>query len=172
MVTNLPDRGLVVRGRYEQALGRRDLEAQHRWRVEVREENQDVVVLVMALEVVDEAGTPRSLLLQPLHLFLAAVGVMEDPVRVLVERLEVARLRVGETPHGDAADAIGALGVLVFPRRVLARARREHVHLMPLGEVLGDQAAVVLGSAEDLRAVALNDESNTHEGQAANGAST
>ena len=43
---------------------------------------------------------------------------------------------------------------------------------MPLGEVLGDQAAVVLGSAEDLRAVALNDESNAHGGQAANGAST
>ena len=65
---------------------------------------------------------------------------------------------VREPPHGDAAHAVGALGILVLPGDVVARARREHVDLVALGQPLGDEPAVVLGSAEDLGAVALDDE--------------
>ena len=87
---------------------------------------------------------------------------MEDPVRVLVERLDVARARVGEAPHRHAAQPVGAFGVLVLPGDVVARAGRQHVDLVPLGQPLGDQPAVVLGAAEDLGAVALNDEGDSH----------
>ena len=40
---------------HEQALGRRDAHAQHRRRVEIGEEDQDVVLLVVPLEIVDAA---------------------------------------------------------------------------------------------------------------------
>ena len=57
--------------------------------------------------------------------------------------------------------AVGAFRVLVLPGDVVARARRQHVHLVVIGQPLGDQPAVVLGSAEDLGAVALDDECNS-----------
>ena len=77
-----PDRRLVVRGRHEDAARRRDLEAEHRRRVEIGEEDQHVVLLVMPPQVVDERRAPRPLLLQPLHLVGAAVRVVVDPVGV------------------------------------------------------------------------------------------
>ena len=67
------NRRLVVRGRHEDAARGRDLEAEHGRRVEIREEDEDVVLLVLAAQVLDQAGAPRSLLLQPLHLVGAAV---------------------------------------------------------------------------------------------------
>src|SRR5204863_7587188 len=68
----------------------------------------------------------------------------------------------GEAPHRHAADAVGPFRVLVLPRDVVARARRQHFDLVLLGEPLGDKAAVVLGSAEDFRAVTLDDEGESH----------
>ena len=118
---------------------------------------------MMPAQVVDQRGTPGPLLLQPLHLVGAAVRVVEDPFRVLVERREIARPRVREAPHRDPAHAIGSFRVLVLPRDVVARAGGQHLDLVLLGEPLGDEAAVVLGSAEDLGAVALDDESEFHE---------
>ena len=67
------------------------LDAQHGRRVEIGEEYQDVVLLMIALEVLDERRAPRALLPQPLHLVFAGVGVVEDPFGVAVEGLDVAR---------------------------------------------------------------------------------
>ena len=50
-----------------------DLEAEHRRCVEIGEEDQDVVLLVVAAQVVDERRAPRPLLLQPLHLVVRGV---------------------------------------------------------------------------------------------------
>ena len=152
-----------MRGRDEDAARRRDLEAEHRRRVEIREEDQDVVLLVVPPQVLDERRAPRPLLLQPLHLVGAAVRVVVDPLGVRVERVDVARARVREAPHGDAADAVGAFRVLVLPRDVVARAGRQHLDVVLRGEALGDEAAEMLGSAEDFRAVALDDEGEFHE---------
>jgi hypothetical protein len=153
------DRRLVVRGRYEDALSGIDLQPEDRRRIQVREEQQHVVFLLVAPQVLDEPRTPRALLLQPLHLVVAAVRVVIDPVRVLVERVEVARRGVGEPADGHAADPVGPLGVLVLPRLVVARARREDLDLVLCGEALGHEPAQVLGSAENLGAVPLDDDS-------------
>ena len=59
-----------------------NFEAKHGRRVEIGEEDQDVVLLMVPPEMVDEPGTPGSLLLQPLHFVGAAVRVVENPVRV------------------------------------------------------------------------------------------
>jgi len=157
------DRRLVVRRRDEQALGRRDLHPEHGRGVEIREEDQYVVVLVVALEVLDEAGCPGALLFQPLEFVLRRVAILEDPVGIGVELFEVARARAGKPAHGDAANAIGALGILVLPADVVARTRREHFHLMPRCQALGDQPAVVLRAAENLCAVPLNDKGDFHK---------
>ena len=88
--------------------------------------------------------------------------VVEDPVGVAVERVDVARVRVREAPHGDAVDALAAFGILVRPRDVVARAGRQHLDVVVSGHPLGDQPAVVLGAAENLQAVSLDDEGNSH----------
>jgi hypothetical protein len=67
-----------------------------------------------------------------------------------------------EPPHGDAADPIGAFRILVLPGDVVARTGREDVHVVAERHPFGDETAVVLGSAENLRAVALDDERNPH----------
>ena len=71
--------------------------------------------------------------------------------------------RVGEAADRDAADAVGAFGILVLPGDVVARAGRQHFDVVLRGEPLGDEPAEVLGSAEDLGAVALDDEGDFHE---------
>ena len=151
-----------MRGRHEDAARRIDLQAEHGRRVEVGEEDQRVVLAVIAVEVFDQRRTPRSLLLEPRHLVVARVRIVEDPVGILVERGDVARVRVLESPHRDAADAVVPLGILVLPRNVVARARRQHLDVVLGGEPLGDQPAVILRPAENLGAVALNDEGNLH----------
>ena len=49
------DGWFVVRGRHEQALPRRHADSEHGGRVEVREEDQDVVLMVLALQVLDQS---------------------------------------------------------------------------------------------------------------------
>ena len=70
-------------------------------------------------------------------------------VRALAKRRTV-------TPRTRSAPS----GVLVLPGDVVLRAGRQHLDLVLRREPLGDQPAVVLGSAEDLGAVALDDECN------------
>src|SRR6266542_3024797 len=79
------DRRLVVRRWHEDALLRRDLRAEDGRRIEVREEDQDIVLLVVPLQVLEQRRTPRALLPQPLELVLARVRVVEDPCGVTVE---------------------------------------------------------------------------------------
>ena len=71
------DRRLVVRRRHEDGLVRRDLDAEHGRRVEIGEEHQDVVLLVAALEVLDERRAPRPLLPQPLQLVLGVWALLK-----------------------------------------------------------------------------------------------
>src|SRR5262249_10002190 len=158
-----PERRLVVRCRHDDAAGGHHLETGHGRRVKIGEEDENVVLLMMAAQVLVERGAPRALLLEPFHLVGAVVGVVVDPVRVLVERRQVAGAGVGEAAHVDAADAVGALGVLVLPRHVVARARREHVDLVLRGQPLGDESAEMLRAAEDLGAVALDHKGELHD---------
>ena len=71
------DRRLVVRRRDEDASAGIDLQAEHRRRVEIVVEDERLVLLVMALQVFDQAGRPRPLPLQPLHLVGGVVRIAE-----------------------------------------------------------------------------------------------
>src|SRR5262249_17366688 len=63
----------------------------------------------------------------------------------------------------DAVQLRSAFGELVFPARIVLRARREHAHVMTRGgEVLGDVARVLLGAAENFFTVARHHERELH----------
>ena len=153
-----PDGRLVVRGRNQHTAPWRDLETEHRGRVQVGEENQDVVLLLLLPEVLDQAGTPRSLLFEPLHLVGVRVRIVVNPVGVLVERVDVARPCVREAADCHAAHAVGAFRIVVLPRHVVLRAGRQDVDVVRGGQTLGEQPAEMLGAAQHLGSVSLDDE--------------
>ncbi len=140
-----------------------DIHAQHRRRVEIGEEDHRVVLAMVPVEVLEQRRRPRALLLQPRHLVFARMRIIEDPVRILVETVDVAGARILEAPHRDAADPIVALGILVLPGHVVARAGGQHFDVVLGREPLGNQPAVILGAAENFGAVSLDDERNLHD---------
>src|ERR671913_2601462 len=118
---------------------------------------------MVAVQVLEQCRGPGPLLLQPRHLVLARVRVVENPLRILVEAGDVARARVLEAPHRHAADAIVALWILVLPSHIVTRAGGQHFDVVLGGEPLGNQPAMILGAAEDFGAVPLDDERNLHD---------
>jgi len=114
-----------VRGRHQQALRRRDLQAEHGRGVQIGEEHEDVVLLVVPPEIVEQRRRPGPLLLQPLDLVAAGVGVVVDPVRVGVECADVAGPCVREPADRDAPDAVGPfdLGMLAARTGFIAKHR-------------------------------------------------
>src|SRR5262249_40282613 len=84
--------------------------------------------------------------------------------REVVEALGRARPRDREPPHLQAGHRGFARRVDVLPAQVIHRAGGEHLHLVPLREVLGDPARVQLRPADDLLAEALDDEAHPHRG--------
>ena len=78
------------------------------------------------------------------------MAVLEHPIGVFVELRKIARLRAREPAHRHPADTVGALGVFVLPGGVIARARGQDIDLMPLGQPLGDEPAVVFRTTENL----------------------
>ena len=58
--------------------------------VEIGEEDENVVLLLVAFEVLEQRRAPGALLPQPLDLVVAGVLAREDPLRVAVEGVDVA----------------------------------------------------------------------------------
>src|SRR5436190_8278352 len=99
---------------------------------------------MVTLEIFEQAGRPRPELLHPFDFVVTCMPVREDPLGVTSELARVAHARRRETSDRDATGAIGALGIFVLPRRVVLRARREHVDLMMFRQLFGDQPALIL----------------------------
>ena len=66
---------------------------------------------------------------------------------------------------GHAANPVVSFRILVLPGDVIARARRQHLDVVALHEVLGEQPARILGPTENLGPVALDDERELQWGQ-------
>src|SRR4051812_22870392 len=151
---------LVMRGGHQDGFVGRDPRPQHRWSVEVGEEDQHVVLILVAFDVLEQRWAPGPLLLEPLDFLVARVRVVEDPLGVAVERVNVSGARVGKTTDRDAAHAIRSFRVVVLPGDVVLRAGGQHFDVMPGCEPFGDQPAVILRAAENLGAVTLHDKRN------------
>ena len=86
-------------------------------------------------------------------------------MQALRERVEanvVGDLTHAEATNQHAPDAIGSFRVLVLPRALIARARREDVHVMALADMLGDQPTRMLDTRADIRTIAWSDEGEFH----------
>ena len=156
------DRVVLLRRGHQDALARVDAQAVERRPVAVREEDQDVVVAAARLEVVDEPRRDGAVLLHPAPLFVVGVVEEVDLGGELVEALRRAAPRHRKASHGKAGHPRLARLVDVLPREVVHRARGQHLHRVPLGEVLRDPAGVQLRPADDLLAEALDDEPDPH----------
>ena len=117
-------------------------------RVVEREEHDGVVVAVVALEEINQARGRRAEASDPFLFVCAAVRFGRQPRRELVERIRIVRLVHGEPPHQHAANAIRAFRRFVLPRQRVARAGRQHVDVVALAHLFGEQPARVLGPDE------------------------
>ena len=130
--------------------------------VAVGEEDDRVVLRLVAAQVLDERGRHRPVLLEPAPLLLVAVLEEADLVGDGIEGPDVARTRHREAAHPHAVHTRLACREHVLPAHVVGRRGGEHLDLVALGHVLGDPAAVQLGAAHHLRPVALDDEGDLH----------
>ena len=86
--------------------------------------------------------------------------IVEDPFRVALESVDVARASVGKPANGYAPHSVRTLGVFVLPRDVVRRAGGQDLDLVTDRNAFGDETAVILRAAENLSAVALDDETD------------
>ena len=84
--------------------------------------------------------------------------VVEDPLGIAIERVNVSSQRVREPPDRDAADPVRSFRILVLPRDVVLRTRRQHLDVMPGRQPFGYQPAVILRPPKNLSSVPLDDE--------------
>ncbi len=86
-----PQRVLVVRGRDERGALRHDRQAERRRRVDVRVEEDRVVVAPVRVQELEQVGHDRPLMLRPRELVGDVVLLLED---VTLEGLELRRTRI------------------------------------------------------------------------------
>ena len=104
----------------------------------------------------------RSVLHHPLALVGERMLLVEDQVGDEGEAPLGARARHGVARDGDPLYPVGARRIVVAPLEVVERARRRDLHLVAAGQPAGEPAAVQLGAAGHLRAVALDHEAEAH----------
>ena len=148
----------------EHAVIRRRRQAEHGRGRHQAKEHQGVVVAVLALEMIEQPRRPRPFAAHPLQLLGARMRLGQQPRRQAVERRRI-RLAFGhrEAADTDAAHAVRTFGIVVLPRPHVARARGEHVDVVTVAEVLGEQPAGVLGPGGQVGAVAGRDERELHD---------
>ena len=133
-------------------------------RVIEREKHDGVVIAIVTLEEVDQAGRRGPQPADPFLFVRQAVRLGDQPGRELLERVGVVRLVDREPPDQHAANTVGPFRRFVLPRHRLARARRQHLDIVALADLLGEQAARVLRAAGDVAAVTRRDKGELHAG--------
>jgi hypothetical protein len=154
------DGPLVVGSRHEDGLVGDQREPERGREIQVRVEDEPVVVVGVGADPLDQLRREGALSPDPLRLVEERVGRRVEPVGVAAEGAHPARPVHGEAAHADAVDRRDARRVDVSPREVVARTRGEHLDVVVGGQGLRHPAALVLGPPVDLRTVALH-----HEGE-------
>src|SRR5215211_5349930 len=99
---------------------------------------------MLASDVVDQPRGPGTRALHPFKLVVPRPGTREQTIRKLPGGLRIARLSDREPAHERPAHTVHSLAVFVLPRACVTRARCEHVHIVTLADLLGEQPACVL----------------------------
>jgi len=150
-----PQRVLVVRSGNERGALGHDRQAERRRRVDVRVEEDRVVLASMRVQELEQLRHDRALMVRPRELVAQVVLFLEH---VPLEGLElgIAAGGHGEAPHEKTVEEVVARPVVRGPGPVVERRRRRDLDGVMLREPLRDQARVLLGPAGDLLAVALH----------------
>ena len=130
--------------------------------VHEREEYERVVGAVLPLEMLDQSRRRWPEAAHPLQFLGAGARRAKNAVGELPETVLVVWLVDGEAPHEHAADAIRPLAVFVLPRPRIASRGRQHVDVVAQAQLLGNQAARVLGACRDFAAIPWRDERELH----------
>src|SRR4051794_32027127 len=96
------------------------------------------------------------------------MGSQEDTLRAASELLRVAFVRDAKPPDRDAVHLLDAGRMIVAPRDVIGRRRRQDFHVGMARQMLGDVAGMRLGAAVNCCSVALNDDGELHCSSASN----
>ena len=99
---------------------------------------------------------------EPLQLVEMGMRVIEHAIGPSAEHARIARVIDSKPAHRHAVHHFRARRIVVAPRDIVARARRQHVDVGVLRQVLGDIAGMQLGAAVDVGAVALHHDSELH----------
>ena len=126
-------------------------------------EKEDVVVsCCRRSQMPNEPRALRPFGVEPFQLVIMRMRVIEHPVGPPPERERIAWMIDAKPANRHAIDYFGPGLIVVTPRNVIARARRQHFDLRVLRQVLSDIAGVQLGAAVDVGAVALHHDSQLH----------
>jgi hypothetical protein len=158
------ERRFIVRGRDENRLPGQGLQPPIGVVIQIRKKDPSIVRPGIPGDGLDQGRAAGALPLHPFVLVGLGMGVGEDPLRIAVEGLDVARIVHVEPFDRDAVDDRIPLGIFRGPGDVILGRRGVDGADVPSGdEALGDHLAMDFGAAHDFGPVALNDEGNLHE---------
>src|SRR5436190_22152294 len=83
--------------------------------------------------------------------------------RQAAEKVRIAFVPDGKSTNGNAVHLLDTCRTLVIPGHIIARARRHHFHVGMASQPFGDVSRVQLGSAVDVRTVALDRDCELHD---------
>jgi hypothetical protein len=132
--------------------------------VAIGPEEDAVIARHTRCQMINQARHDRAVLVEPAGLLLERRGTGEDQVAEVAELVQPAGTLHVETHHAQPVHPRFTGRVGVAPRHVVLRRGRQHGHIVPFGEVLGDRSAVRLRSTSHVRAVPVDNARNPHRG--------
>ena len=160
-IRNEAERLLVVRGRDEPGALGDERQARRRRLVDVGVKEDRVVRLALAAQELEQIRRVRALHREPILLVGERVRLKEDVALVLFER-RAPQASHREAPHADGTVHRFAGCEVRRPAPVVERVGCRDLDLVDHRETVSDHAGVRLGAADDLGAVALDDDEDPH----------
>ena len=121
------DRFVPLCRRHENGARRHRLRAVIRVIVAIAEEKNVVVSRVRGAQMPQERRALRPFGVEPLQLVEMRMRVVEHAIGPAAEHMRIARVIDSKPAHGNAVHHVRARRIVVPPRHVIARARREHL---------------------------------------------
>jgi hypothetical protein len=148
---------IVFRRRHQNRAIGDQRQAEVRVEIAIGPEQHAVVPRAVAPEVLEQLGHVGAVLAKPLLLLRWRGAVGEHEIAQVHETVQLARPRDRKAEHAQRADPLLARRIVILPRDVILRGRREDRDVVARGEVFGDKAAMAFRAAGDVGAEAMDD---------------
>src|SRR5207249_5995256 len=114
--------------------------------VAVAEKQAEVVVAVVAPEIVHQRRTGRAFRVKPFQLVIERMAPLEHTLGAAGEQAGIALVPDARSPYRDVVDRVFAGVEFVAPRHVVGRTRGDHFDFGMTRQGFGDVARVQLGA--------------------------